>query len=148
MRFGYCICYHGPRKVIRQRGFPCRGLLLSLSSDILIFFSPNIRQEMRCESSHMPPLVIIYLFRSIQALCDALGAGIPAHPFSPHQPHGPCGGTQLVGCSPPAPHRWGLSHGSELWAFPAGGRTLSPSLLQVEQIWLGREANPALLYPF
>lgn len=38
MRAGYCIFYHRPRKVIRQRGFPCRGLLPSLSSDILVFF--------------------------------------------------------------------------------------------------------------
>jgi len=75
MRFGYCICYHRPRKVIRQRGFPCRGPLPALSSNILIFFL-NIKWEMCCEVSHTPLLFIIYLFTSIKALCDALGTEI------------------------------------------------------------------------
>lgn len=60
MSSGHCICYHRPRKVIRQRGFPCRGPLPSLSSDILIFF-PKLQAG---EVLWVPPYAsaVYYLF--------------------------------------------------------------------------------------
>lgn len=57
MRAGYCIFYHRPRKVIRQRGFPCRGLLPSLSSDILVGFFPSTPGR-RCAVSS--PICLCY----------------------------------------------------------------------------------------
>lgn len=124
MRFGYCICYHRPRKVIRQRGFPCRGPLPSLSSDILIFFW-SIKREMCCEFSHLPLLFIIYLFMSVKVPCNAPGAEIHVH-IHP-EPDGSDGGGagSRVGTARSATGLRGfrLRGGG----FPAEGETPTPS---------------------
>lgn len=140
MRFGYCICYHRPRKVIRQRGFPCRGPLPSLSSDILIFFL-NIKREMCCEFSHMPLLFIIYLFMSVKVLCNALGAEIHIYIHSePNRSNGHPLGSQVCNTHPVSRvcgfHLWG-------WEFPPKGQTSNPSLHTVGEDVGGEQTQPS-----
>lgn len=135
MSFGYCICYHRPRKVIRQRGFPCRDPLPSLSSDILIFFL-NTKQELCCQVSHTPLLFIIYLFMSVEVPCNTLGAEIHIYIHSePNRSNSHCPSSQV--CTTHS-----VSRVCRVFAFEDRNSHLRDRLLTPPCTWMYGESKP------